>query len=311
MSGTNPVRAMQLAAEKLVESEVWLREALSGSRSAALSGALTGLAGQACQLRQKVEDLREAQTPVRSPPSDGRPSMLAVVLLLALLPSMLQAGERRDPPVPGPLQVPGKILEDAELILQERAGFPQRQPFAIRQFINDHLDPTTKAGRDRTVRLARGPDDQGVVCFVAEGLRYLSLSLAVTAADGGLPVLARTLRGNAAYLETFIVQRCGGPGGQQAMREWQSISSAMGRRGGDLLHRVAATPCQPVPHPLVTACAPTRAEVHIPKDAGEWLLTAAGFAAGFGVPALVARGLTWAELFAAGSVAVPAVAGGR
>ena len=83
----------------------------------------------------------------------GSPALVvAAVCLVATCEARAGLGERPPPPVPSGMQVAGKMIEDAELILQERAGVApgpdgQRRPTALNSYVADHVDPSRSATR--------------------------------------------------------------------------------------------------------------------------------------------------------------------
>lgn len=206
-------------------------------------------------------------------------------------------------------------LNAADVYLQMKRGRPNPEPMAFRLYVAAHVDPSTGPGMTRLERLVSTPGDPhglAVVCFRAMGIRWVSLALAREADEIRELQVAANLRLLAGRAMAYIQEKCGGPGGDRALREWEVIDGAARKKVGDYLQRTTqpAGGCWPIPSPLVTACAPTREEIYMPKTAAEWSLLCAGLAAGFVAPPLAAalRGLTWAEVFAVATAAAPAVA---
>lgn len=248
--------------------------------------------------------------------------VMMLIAALALAGYALDASAAEEPPVPGPLQVPAQVINAVERTLQNAAlrrgelvPGDQRDSSTIRRYVADQVDFTKSAAtRARAVRLAQGPDDMGLLCFYALGVKIVALRFADQAIAMGLPAIAVTARSAADDVQRLIDSKCGGPGGDLAMKEWNAIHDAAAAKVKEYLNRTAQPAgggCWPVPAPGITACALTRDEVYVPKTGTEWALLCAGLAAGFVVPPLATalRGLTWAEVFAAASVATPAIQG--
>lgn len=242
--------------------------------------------------------------------------ILAAAALAALaVAGHAHGGEGDEPPVPGPLQVPARVINSVEVTLQKAANVPRGEQGAvtIRRYVADQVDFTKSAGsRARATRLVQGPDGLGLLCFYALGVKIVALRFADQAVAMGFPHLAVTVRSAADDVQQVINSKCGGPGGDLAMKEWNAIHDAAGKKI-EYLNRQArpvSNNCHPIPAPGLIACAPTREEVYVPKTGAEWGLLCVALAAGFAAPELIAARVTWVEVFAASSAAAPVVVRG-
>lgn len=243
------------------------------------------------------------------------PGGLAVkpaLLLLGLAFLLPGAARAAAPRIPTGLTMEADLIDEHEMFLRRSAGVTPGSandtPYAVDHFVLSHLDESRDPGAfSRKMRLGL-TDDDGIWCFAAEGLSRLAVTLTRAATTLRQSHSAEVLGGLAIHLDGQVRDRCGGPGGRQARREWDKIGAAWSNNPMGNLHR-HATDCVPVPMPGMTACAPQREEV-LRLSPGEALLLGGVFAAGLATPAILAAfgvegsgGLTWAAL--AGTVVAP------